>query len=107
MRRLERLNLPLRPTLEVSDGLVNLIDLETWVKKIRHPRLPESTMRRPRSIHLDGAWYGLDVVTGGAKRRYEWFGVDTDWTPSDPSYEVLALWAIRFRAWLDTRLEGL
>jgi hypothetical protein len=106
MRRLERLESPLHPTLEVSDGLVNLIDLETWVKKCPTPRLPESTMQQPRSFHVDGEWYGLDVINGRAKWRYEWFGMDTNWKPLDPSHEALARWAIRFRAWLDSRLEG-
>jgi hypothetical protein len=107
MRRLQRLDLPLRPTLEVSDASIDLSGLAIWLRAMRPARPPETTMQRPRSIPLDGEWYGLEVVTGNAKWRYEWFGVNANWTPSDPAHEAFARWAVRFRDWLDSQFVAI
>jgi len=100
LRRLASLGQAVKATLEVTD---RALDVQILTRALQPPVLasPGEVMRRPRAIHLDGDWYGVELDSGSSSFRCEWFGVAGDWAPVDTTYQEIASWSIALRDDLD------
>ncbi len=97
MARLRRLGSTLTPTIEVADSTIRVDDLKSWVQTLSISSLVAELIGAPRSINLDGNRCSLSLDAGSLSWRHEWLAVGTDWQPTDPTYDVLASWAMEFR----------
>jgi hypothetical protein len=106
VRRLALLNLPLRPTLEVTDGTLPVRELSRWISSIPTPAPLGGSMEKAHGLSLDGDRSGVELDDNDVLCHYEWWSGDRHWTPSEPAFDAIAEWSIEFRDWLESQLRG-
>ena len=106
VRRLAILNDPLRPTLEVTDGTVQVGELSRRVSSMPSPGPLGESMEKGRGLMIDGDRLSIELDDNEVLWRYEWWSGDRRWIPSERAFDAIARWSIEFRDWLDSLLGG-